>query len=110
MSYPARVEGLVNMDGDAFRELVEYNPTKSTWELALDLNTGKCPGYDFKPCDGEVSVLELSRMQSFLSLPLLPSPLWSRVAVSVRVSSMCQIEISKHLLYLKPFNVVQTND
>ena len=33
-----------------------------------------------------------------------------RVIVPFRVSSIGQIEICTHLLYLKPFNCVQTND
>ena len=45
-------------------------------------------------------------------LPLqLPGPLWSEVVVPVRVWSMGQIELFiNHLLYLKSFNWVQTND
>ena len=30
---------LSDFNQDALRELVEHNPHKSTWELALDLNT-----------------------------------------------------------------------
>ena len=37
----------------------------------------ECPAYDTKQSDGEVPVmLELWGMQSILSLPLLPGPLW----------------------------------
>ena len=40
----------------------------------------KCPGYDTKQSDGEVPVMqELWGMQSTLSLPSLPGPLWPRV-------------------------------
>ena len=39
--------------------------------------TTKCPGYDSKQSNGEVQMmLGLWRMQSTLSLPLLPGPLW----------------------------------
>ena len=44
------------------------------------------------------------------SLPLLPDPLEPGVVVLVRISSMDQIELFNHLLYLIPFNCVQTND
>ena len=44
------------------------------------------------------------------SLPLLLGQLWPGVVVAFRVSSMGQTEIFNHLLYLKPFNYVQTND
>ena len=39
------------------------------------------------------------------SLPFLPGLLWL-----VRVSSVSQIELFNHSLYLKPFNYVHTND
>ena len=40
----------------------------------------ECPWYDTKQSDGEVSaMLELWRMRSTPSLPLLPSPLWPGV-------------------------------
>ena len=55
----------------------------------------KCPGYDTKQSDGEVSVmLELWEMWSTPSLPLLPGPLWPEVVVSDRVLSMGQIELN----------------
>ena len=51
------------------------------------------PGYDIKQSDGEVPVmLELWGMQSILSLPSLPGPLWPEVIVPDRVLSMSQIE------------------
>ena len=65
---------------------------------------------DMKQSDGEASVLELWGMWSSPSLPLLPGPLWPRVVVPVRVLSMVQIELFNHLVYLKPFNCVQTSD
>ena len=53
------------------------------------------PGYDTKQSDGEVPVmLELWRMWSTPSLPLLPGPLWSRVVAPDRVLSMGQIELN----------------
>ena len=55
-------------------------------------------------------VLELCRMWSTSSLQLLPGPLWPRVVVPVRVTSIGQIELFNHSQYLKPFNCVQTND
>ena len=48
-------------------------------------------------------------MWSTISLSLLlPGPLWLRVVVPIRASSMSQIELFNLLLYLKPFNCVQT--
>ena len=49
-------------------------------------------------------------MWSTRSLPLLPGPYRFGVVVSVRVSSVDQIELFNHLLYLKLLNYVQTND
>ena len=61
--------------------------------------TTECLGYDTKPFDGEVPVLELWEMWRTPSLPLLlGSP------------SMDQIQLFNRLLYLKPFNYVQAND
>ena len=49
----------------------------------------ECPGYDTKQSDGEVPViLELWGIQSTLSLPLLPGPLWPGVVALDRVLSM----------------------
>ena len=54
----------------------------------------KCPEYDTKQSDGEAPViLELWRMQSTPSLPLLPGPLWLGVVTLERVLSMGQIEL-----------------
>ena len=39
---------------------------------------------------------------------LFPGSLCPRVVIPVRVPSMGQIEVFKHLLYLKPFNCMQT--
>ena len=60
--------------------------------------------------NGEIPVLELSGMWSTPLLPLLSCPLWPEVIVPVRVLFMAQGEIFNHLLFLKPFNCVQTND
>ena len=66
-----------------------------------------CLGYDSKPSDGEAWVLEIWGMWSTPSLPL---PLWPGVVVPVRVSSMGQIEIFNHFLYLcKWMNNVELN-
>ena len=35
---------------------------------------------------------------------------WPREVVSIRVSSMGQVEQFSHLLYFKPLNCMQTND
>ena len=70
-----------------------------------------CPKYDIKSSDGEIPVLELWRIRCTLSL--LPSPLWQRVVVPVKVQSMGQIEFFNHLLriiiisYLKPSSYMQ---
>ena len=66
-----------------------------------------CPGYDTKLSDGDASVLKLWRMWSTPLFPLLQDPLLWRVVVSVKVSSMGQMELFNILLYLKPFNCVQ---
>ena len=50
----------------------------------------ECPRYDIKQSDGETLALEIWRMQSTLSLPLLPGQL--RVVVLDWVLSMSQIE------------------
>ena len=50
------------------------------------------------------------KMWSTPSLPLLLGPLWPWVVVPVRVLSKGQIDQLNYLLYMKPFNCVQTND
>ena len=45
---------------------------------------------------------------SIPSLPLLPGPLWSGVAIPVRATSMDQTELLNHLLYSQPFNCLKT--
>ena len=69
-------------------------------------NNNECPAYNTKL----QPVLMLWGMWSAFSLPLLPDPLWFKVVVPVRVPSMGQLELFHHLLYLKSFNYVQTND
>ena len=44
------------------------------------------------------------------SLLLFQGPLWSGGIVPISVTSICQMELFNHVLYLKPFNSVQTND
>ena len=57
--------------------------------------SNECPGYDTKQSDGEVPVmLELWRIRSTPSLPLLSGSLWPRVVVPDRVLSMGQIELN----------------
>ena len=70
----------------------------------------KCPGYDTKPSDGEVPVLELWGIGRTPSFSLLSNPLWPRVVVPVRVPSLSQIGLFNHLLYLKSFHCMQTNE
>ena len=65
------------------------------------------PWYDPKVSDRETSVLELWK-RSTLSLPLFPVPL--AAVLTIRVPSMVLIKLFNHLLYLKPFNSLQTND
>ena len=49
----------------------------------------ECPRYDTKQSDGEVpAMLELWRMRSTPSLPLLPGPLWPGVIAPDRALSM----------------------
>ena len=48
---------------------------------------------------GEAPILKLSVVWSTPSLPLLPSPLWPRVVVLVRVSSMGRIDLFEHYSY-----------
>ena len=62
-----------------------------------------------KQPDSEAPVLDFGNME-FTSLPFLPGPLYLGVAVLVRITSMNQIELFNHLLYLKPFNNVQMNE
>ena len=81
-----------------------------TLSLEMGKTINECPGYEAKPSNSEASVLELWGMWSTLSLPLLPGPLSPWVVVFVKVPSMGQIELFNHLLYLKPFNCVQTNE
>ena len=58
----------------------------------------KCPGYDTKQSDGEASViLELWRMRSTPSLPLLPGSLLPWLVATNRVLSMGQIELNNVL-------------
>ena len=67
-----------------------------------------CPEYDTKTANREDKYLEIWGM-STPSLQSHPCPLGPRVVVPIRVLSMGQIETFTYLLYLKPFNYVQTN-
>ena len=67
----------------------------------------ECPRYDTKRCNSESRSFG---MWSTSSLTLLLGPLRASMAVPIKVSSMGQIELFNHLLYLKLFNCVQTND
>ena len=67
-----------------------------------------CPWYDSKLCEGEDPLLNLLGRWCTHWLPLLSGPLWT--GIPVRVPSMGQIELFNHLLYLKAFNSVQTNN
>ena len=81
------------------------------YKVVRPLNsTSECPGYDIKPSDGEVPVLELWEISITPLLPLFPGPLLHRVVVPVTVPYMGQIELSNYLLYLKTFNSVETKD
>ena len=60
--------------------------------------------------NGGASILELWGMWNNPSLTLLPGPLWPIVLIPIKVPSMDQTELFNHLLNLKPFNWVQTND
>ena len=81
--------------------------------------------YDAIPFDVEAPVLGLRGIYSAPSLPLLLGPLWPGMAVPLWAPTIdqielfinielnfCiwyQIELFNHLLYLKPFNCMQTN-
>ena len=57
--------------------------------------TNECLGYDIKQSDAEVPVMmELWRMGSTSSLPLLLGPLWPGVIASDKVLSTGQIELN----------------
>ena len=88
--------------------VIEY--TDCTSAEGKDTSNNECPEFDTKLSDGEASVSELWWMWSTFSLPLLPGPFWPGVVVLVRDASIRQIELFNHLLYLKPFNSVQTNE
>ena len=50
--------------------------------------------------NGEAKVLEIWGVRSTTSLPLLPGLLWFGMVISVRVSSLVQIDLLKNYLYL----------
>ena len=53
----------------------------------------RSPGYDIKPSDGEVPVLECWRIWSTPLLPLFPGPFWLRLVAANRLLSMGQTEL-----------------
>ena len=65
----------------------------NTWTKSLHTPNNELPGYHIKQSDGEaLEMLELWRILSTSSLPLLPGPLWSGVVAPDRVSFMDQTE------------------
>ena len=59
----------------------------------------ECPGYDTKQSDGEVPVkLKLWGMQSTLSLPSLPGPLWPDLLAPDRALSIVLTELHCFLM------------
>ena len=86
---PFQVYGWFWIQNLSSRQLPSQLGLKNT--LTAPLQRGKtpppneCPGYDTKQSDGEVpAVLELWRMRSTPSLPLLPGPLWPGVVAPDR--------------------------
>ena len=65
----------------------------STTTTTTTKKKNDCPGYDTRLFHGEVPIVELWRMWSTRSLPLLLSTLWPRVVAPVRVPSIGQIKI-----------------
>ena len=92
--------------------LVGYGCRIRRLHLCREVSThsNECSEYDTKQSDGQAPVLELWRMWSTPSLPLFSGPLWPGVVALVCVLSMDQIELFNLLLYLKPFNCMQTNE
>ena len=63
--------------------------------MSISNDNNKCPVYDTKQADGEVSVmLQLRGMWGTPSLSSLPGLLWPRVVTPDRVLSMGQIELN----------------
>ena len=85
---------------------VEYN---CIYAERWDSLPHKCPGYSTKLSDGETPILELWGMWTTPSLPLLPGPLWSGVAVPARVLSLDQIKLFNHLTVCKLMTDVKLN-
>ena len=68
-------------------------------------------GHEICICNlAEVPVLEPGEVWSIPSLPLHLALLCPRVVVPVKMPSIGQIKLFNHLLFLKPFNKVQTNN
>ena len=66
--------------------------TEYTNCISADPNLNECPGYNNKESDGEAPVmLEIRKMRSNSSLPLLPGRIWCGVVAADRVLSMAQL-------------------
>ena len=61
------------------------NTPSASLQKGKDPPPSECPGYATKQSDNEPPVLELWRIWSILSLPLLPDPLWFGVVAPDRV-------------------------
>ena len=81
---------------------VEYADCIST--EGLDPTTNACYGYDIKQFDGKAPALELRRMWSTSSLPLLPGPLLPGVVAPNWILSMGQIEMFDYLNCVQAYN------
>ena len=95
MSYPARAEAVGKYD--KIHQL----------HLCRRIKKNECHGYETKPPDGEAPTLE-SVEYHFIGI----TP-WSNLTgtvVPVQVPSMGSIELFNHLLDLKPFGCIQTNN
>ena len=99
---------LPNRCYDIWPESVNNTKEPINYRRFIPLNV--FPGNDTNPSNDETRAPELWGMWSTPSLSLLSSSLL--MVVPVRVSSVGQIVLFNHLLYLnlKPFNCVQTND
>ena len=63
-----------------------------------------------KSAVGKALVLQLWKLRSTPSYPLLPGRLWFEIVVAVRVLSIDQIELFNYFLFLKLFICVESND
>ena len=73
---------------------VKYTNCISAESVRPQPHPNKCPGYGTKPSDSKVPViLELWRIQSIPSLPLLLDSIWPGVVAPEGVLSIGQIEL-----------------